>query len=196
MFSRARASIWLGIAVALMAVPAFAAEEHAGSGGMPQLNPATFAPQIFWLVVTFVALYLVMAKVALPRVGNAIETRANKISGDLDQAAKLKAQAEQVSAAYQKALADARAGAMDIGRQTAAKLAATSAERQAKLAADLTARIKSAEAEIARAKASAMANLVDVAGEAAASAATKLIGGAITSGEAANAARSVLAERG
>lgn len=195
MLSRARATIWSGFALAATALPALAAEEHAASGGMPQLNPATFAPQIFWLVVTFVLLYLIMSKVALPRVGGVIEARANKISGDLDQAAKLKAQAEQVSAAYQKALADARAGAQDIGRQTAAKLAATAAERQTKLAAELAARIKAAEAEIAHAKAAAMTNLVQVAGEAAAGAASKLVGVMVSSGEAERAAQAALAER-
>jgi F-type H+-transporting ATPase subunit b len=187
---------WL-VAGAVMAASAAYAQEHApSSGGMPQLDPATFAPQLFWLVVTFLVLYWVMSKVALPRVGSVIETRAAKISGDLDQAGRLKAQAEEVSAAYQKALADARAAAADLNRETAAKLAAVSAERQGKLAADLTARIRTAEAEIAQAKSAAMTNLVQVAGDAAASAASKLVGIDVSGGEATAAAQAVMAERG
>ena len=91
---------------------------------MPQLDTTTFVGQIFWLIVTFLALYWVMSKVALPRVGDVIANRATKIASDLDQAAKLKAQAEEVSAAYQKALADARAQATALNRETAAKLSA------------------------------------------------------------------------
>jgi F-type H+-transporting ATPase subunit b len=182
----------------LAAMPHAVAQEHgaSSSGGMPQLDPSTFAPQLFWLVVTFLALYWVMSKVALPRVGGVIANRATKIASDLDQAAKLKAQAEEVSAAYQKALADARAQATALNRETAAKMSAIANERQAKLAADLGTRIKAAEAEIANAKTAAMMNLVQVAGDAAASAAHKLVGLDVTGAEAALAAQSVLAERG
>lgn len=180
--------------LALSVAPALAAEGE--SGGMPQLNPASFAPQLFWLLITFVLLYWAMSKVALPRVGRVLESRAAKISGDLDQAARLKAEAEQVSAVYQKALADARAQATQLNRDTAARLAATAAERQAKLAGELAARIRTAEGEIAQAKTAAMANLVQVAGEAAANAAAKLVSLQVSGADAAAAAQSVLRERG
>ncbi len=75
---------------------------------MPQLDLATFPPQLIWLAITFVALYLVMAYAGLPRLGGIIERRRARIEGDLDKAQRMKAEAEAVIAAYEKALAEAR----------------------------------------------------------------------------------------
>ena len=97
-------------AAALVSGPAEAAAEH----GMPQLDISTFTPQLFWLAIWFVILYLLMAKLALPRVNRLIETRRQRREGDLARAAQLKADAEAASAAYQKALAEARAQAQAL----------------------------------------------------------------------------------
>ena len=68
----------------LAAAPALAA-----SGGMPQLNFHDFPPQLVWLLIVFAALYLVLSKVALPKVGEVLQMRADRIKGDLDRAAAL-----------------------------------------------------------------------------------------------------------
>ena len=87
---------------------------------MPQLDISTFAPQLFWLAVIFVALYIVMKTVALPQVGRAIEARRQRREEDLARAARLKAEADAANEAYQKLLATARAEAQatlrEIGR--------------------------------------------------------------------------------
>ena len=76
----------------LAAVAAEAAAEaaHQGGGGLPQLNVTTFSPQLFWLVVTFATLYFVLSKVLLPRIGEVIEERADRITRDIEAAQRLK----------------------------------------------------------------------------------------------------------
>ena len=71
---------------------------------MPQLDVTTFAPQLVWLLVWFVVLYLLMAKLGLPRIAGAIEARRQRRADDLDRAARLKTEAEAANAAYQRTL--------------------------------------------------------------------------------------------
>jgi len=72
---------------------------------MPQLDLATFPSQLVWLAITFVALYLVMTLVGLPRVGGIIAKRRDRITGDLDKAQRMKTEAEAVIAALEEGLA-------------------------------------------------------------------------------------------
>src|SRR3954454_23631235 len=97
------------------------------SGGKKQFPPfdkETFASQLVWLVITFVALYLLMSKIGLPRVGGILENRRGKIAADLVEAQRLKQQSEDAVAAYEKALAEARANAQAIASKTRDKLMA------------------------------------------------------------------------
>ncbi len=118
--------------------------------GMPQLDFATFPNQIFWLVVALVAIYLILTRVALPRIGAVLAERRGTITNDIARAEALKQQAEEAEAAYNKALADARAEAgriidktkaemqeqLDIALQKAdAEIAAKTAESERRLAA-------------------------------------------------------------
>ena len=107
---------------------------------MPQLDVSTFVPQLVWLAITFVVLYLLMAKFGLPRVNGAIEARRHRLDDDLARAAQLKAEAEAVLAAYQKTLAEARAEAQATIRETTDRFAAEAAERQRQLAEALAGR--------------------------------------------------------
>jgi F-type H+-transporting ATPase subunit b len=119
------------------------------SVGMPQLDFATFPNQIFWLVVTLVTIYLLLSRVALPRIGAVLAERRGAITNDIARAEMLKHQAEEAEAAYNKALADARAEAgriidatkaemqeqLDIALQKAdAEIAARTAESERRLA--------------------------------------------------------------
>ena len=74
---------------------------------MPQLEIPDYAPQIFWLIVTFVALLILMWAIALPRISRVLEQRQKHISGDLDQAEKLKQSAQEAMDAYENSLSDA-----------------------------------------------------------------------------------------
>src|SRR5579862_6182694 len=109
---------------------------------MPQLDISTFAPQLFWLAIWFVILYLLMAKLGLPRVVAALDARRQRREDDLAQAARLKSQAEAASAAYQRTLAQARAAAQATIKEATDRLAAAAAERQRELAAALAGQIE------------------------------------------------------
>jgi F-type H+-transporting ATPase subunit b len=106
--------------------------------GMPQINFATFPNQIFWLVVTLVVLYLILSRVALPRIGSILAERAGTITADIDAAENYKRQAAEAEAAYHKALDDARSQAHRVVE-----------EMRADIQADLDVAIQKADAEIA-----------------------------------------------
>ena len=90
------------------------AAHAAESAGMPQLDFSTWGNQIFWLIVTLVVIYLILTKIALPRVGAVLADRAGTIANDIAAAEELKQKAKEAEAAYDKALADARAEASRI----------------------------------------------------------------------------------
>jgi F-type H+-transporting ATPase subunit b len=130
---------------------------------MPQLDISTFTPQLVWLAIWFVALYLLMAKLGLPRIAAVVEARRRRREDDLARAAQMKSEAEAASAAYQKTLSDARAQAQATIKETADRLAAEGAERQRALAAALAEQIAAAERRIAATKDEALAEVRGIA---------------------------------
>ena len=145
---------------------------------MPQLDFHTFVPQLVWLAISFVLLYVLMSRVGLPRVRAAIEGRRHHLDGDLGRAAALKEEAEAALAAYQKTLADARAAAQDTLRQTGERLAAEAAKRQQELSAKLAEQIAAAEARVAAGKDQALGEIRSVAAEVGSAIVEKLTGAA------------------
>jgi F-type H+-transporting ATPase subunit b len=162
---------------------------------MPQLVPGDFTPQLVWLFITFIILYLMMAKVALPRISEVLETRAERIRDDLDKASALKTEAEAAQAAYEKALSEARNRAATTLRETTTRAAEAAAKRQGELGANLAAQTKQAETRIAQAKGQAVANLKTVAAETAREATKRLVGLDISQGDAERAAEAAMQER-
>jgi F-type H+-transporting ATPase subunit b len=156
------------------------AEAH---GNFPPFDSSTFGSQLVWLALAFGALYLLMSKVALPRVASILEERHNRVSSDLDQAAKLKAETDAAIEAYEKALADAKAKAQAIAGETNARLAAETDERRKALEADLNAKLASAEAQIVAGKTKAMSNVRGIAVDTATAIVERLMGSAPASGE-------------
>jgi F-type H+-transporting ATPase subunit b len=191
---RASGLIVTVVLAVLQTLPAFAAEEH-GSGGMPQLNPAVFLPQLFWLAIVFIGLYIVLSKVALPRVNEVFDARATRIANDLDNAAALKQQAEASMQAYEKTQIEARAKAAELVRQTEAQMAAQKAARETQLARELGERLKSAETQIASAKSAALANLTQMSSEVARAAVERLIGESIPPADAERVTAALARER-
>ena len=143
---------------------------------MPQLEMGDYAPQIFWLVVTFVALMLIMWSVGLPRIRRVIEAREGKIGGDLAEAESARGKAEAALKAYEEALTEARSKAHGVLAETQAKLTAEADALRAELDADLAARAAEAEGRIHETRAQALASLRDVAGDVARSATERLVG--------------------
>src|SRR4051812_39184884 len=119
---------------------------------MPQLDFSTFASQIFWLVLSFVVLYLLMAKLIVPRIERVIEERRSRIEGDLERASRLQAEAESVLAAYEKALAEARSQAQTVMKETTDRLNAIAAQRQAEAGARIAQHLAEAERRITEEK--------------------------------------------
>ena len=187
----ARLARWSGVAGSTLAtLTAFAGTvlaataehapgaEHGGehAGGLPQLNPASFPTQIFWLALTFAVLYYLMSKKALPRVAEVLEERQERISRDLAKAAALRDEAEAVMASVDKSVADARSQAQALVAQVAAEIEANNQARQSQLSADLAERLRQAEARIATAKDEALANVRAAATDIAQDIASKLAG--------------------
>jgi F-type H+-transporting ATPase subunit b len=163
---------------------------------VPQLDISTFTPQLIWLVITFAILYVLMATLALPRVGGIIAARRGKIDGDVEKASAMKVEAEAVLAAYERALANARQAAQASLKETTDRLSAAAAERQKVLSDKLAAETAAAEKRIADAKNAALANLKGVAADVARSAVGKLVGETIDDGRIGAAIDRAVAERG
>lgn len=162
---------------------------------MPQLDPAGFLPQLFWLVVIFLVLYLLMGRLAMPRVRRAIDARQRQRDGDLGRAAELRTQAEAALAAYETALENARSEAQANLRQTSEKMAAEAAERQRQLAADLAQQIEAAERRIAASRDQAFADIRGIAADVSRAMVEKLIGDAPDAAKMATAVDGALARR-
>lgn len=163
---------------------------------MPQFDPAFFAPQLFWLAVTFITLYIVMSKVALPKIGDVLEERQRKIDDNLDKAQQLKAEAEAAVAAYEKALADSRAHAHAVIKEASERLAKQADERTRDLNAKLAEQIKAGEARIAAAKETALANVREVALDVASATVARLAGTSPDQGKLESAVGAALKESG
>jgi F-type H+-transporting ATPase subunit b len=150
--------------------------EH--DGGFPPFNSQTFASQLMWLVICFALLYTLMARWALPRIGKLIENRQKRIADDIAEAGQLKQQSDDALAAYEKALADARARAQAIANQTRETQAAEAEAARKKVEDSLAAKVSEAEQTIAATKQAAMANVRTIAQDAAGAIVERLIGSA------------------
>jgi F-type H+-transporting ATPase subunit b len=159
-----------------MAAPTTGTQAPGGPPPFPPFLKETFASQLFWLAVCFVLLYVLMAKVALPRVGEILQARRERIAADLAEAERHKEESEAALAAYEKALADARNRAQGIANETRDKLMAEAESARKLLEADLNAKLAEAEETIAATKLAAMANVRGVAVEAARAIVQRLIG--------------------
>ena len=150
---------------------------------MPQLNPLDWAPQLIWLVITFGVLYLLMKWVALPKIGSVLEMRQGRIAGDLAEADKLRRETQEAIAAYEQALAEAKARAHGIAQEARNKLKDEVAAERAALDRDLSAKSAEAEAQIHQAKVSALKEVNAVASDTATEIVRRLIGIAPTKPE-------------
>ncbi len=161
---------------------------------MPQFDVHDFAPQLVWLLISFVVLYFIMARVALPRIGAVIEQRRDRIASDLDQADQLKRRTEEAIATYERALAEARAKAHGIAQEARDKLNAELAAERAEV--DKKIAIKTAEAEkrITAAKDAALAHVKEIATDTAGEIVNTLIGQAPSKSEVASAVGKAQAE--
>jgi len=175
-----------------------AAGDHGGAeakGGMPQLDPADFSPQLIWLAISFILLLVLMWKVALPRVSSVIEDREKRIQADLEKADRVKADADKAKAAYEKTLADARAKAQAELAAATQAIQANTGKRDAAFMSQLTQRTKTAEDAIGAAKNKAMGDVRNVAAEVAAAVIGKIAGAEASVAEISGAVDAVAGRR-
>lgn len=139
----------------------------AAEAGMPQLDFATFPNQIFWLVVTLIVIYLILSRVALPRIASVLAERQGTITSDIAAAEDLKAKAAEAEEAYKQALADAKAEAQKIAAEARAEIQADLDVATAKADAEIAAKAAESEKAIAEISAGAIDSIRDVAQDAA-----------------------------
>ena len=136
---------------------------EASSGGMPQLDFSTWGNQIFWLVLALIAIYLILSRVALPRIAAILAERQGTISNDIAAAEDLKSKAADAEAAYDKALVDARAEAQNIIAQSKADMQADLDKAIAKADAQIAKKSAESEKAISEIRAGALENVKAVA---------------------------------
>jgi F-type H+-transporting ATPase subunit b len=146
----------------------------------PPFDSTTFASQFLWLAITFVLLYWLVAKIAIPRIAGILAERQGRISGDLQAAEQAKANSEAARLGYEKALADARASGFAIA-EAARNDAKTAADAERKgIEANLAAKLAEAEARIAGIKSEALSGVGAIAGEATEAIVKALVGTDVT----------------
>lgn len=152
------------------------ADMNEGASAFPPFESSNFASELIWLALSFGLLYLLMSKIALPRVENILQTRAAKLTGDIGEANAFRKRAEEAAAAHEKTIADARAKAQALAQETHARLNAEADAKRHALESDLNAKLAAAEGQIVDTKAKAMANVESIANDAAAAIVERITG--------------------
>jgi F-type H+-transporting ATPase subunit b len=182
------------------AAPA-AGETHTETGTpgahptFPPFDPKWYPSLLLWLVITFVIFYIVMQKVVIPRVGGILESRHARISQDVEEASRLKAEADAAVETYESELAAARAKANAIGTQARDAAKAKAEQDRRAIEASLSEKLKAAEARIAEVKQKAFADVGTIAEETATSVVEHLIGGAAPKADITAAVADISAKR-
>jgi len=154
-------------------------EAHGGahdSGVFPPFDPATFPSQLLWLAITFGLLYVLMSRLALPRLGGILENRKALIDADLAAADADRQKTDAAIAAYEKALAEAKAKAQGIATETRSAIQADLASKRNAVETELSAKVSAAEARIAQTKAEALTHVDDIATETAQAVVGQIVG--------------------
>jgi len=173
-------------------VPAFA-EESAENIGFPQLKQVdTFAGQVFWLAVSFLVLFALMSKVALPKVGSVLEQRHKQRADDLSEAEHTNAEAAKIRHAYEASLAKSQAAAQALITAAEHEIAAKMAAGNATFGENARKRVVAAEDTIAKAKQNALGSLADISADIAAEMAGRVAGLQVSKADAKQAVTTLM----
>jgi F-type H+-transporting ATPase subunit b len=155
-------------------------ETHAGTEAhsevFPPFDPSTFPSQLLWLAITFAALYFVLSRLALPRITRVLEDRKAIIDGDIAAADASRQKTDAAIAAYEAALASAKAKAQTIANQSRDDIHADIAAKRGAVEADLAGKLAEAEARIAATKSEALTHVDEIATETAQTVVVQLLG--------------------
>ncbi|MCU0790085.1 MAG: F0F1 ATP synthase subunit B [Nitratireductor sp.] len=166
---------------------AHGAEGGHGGGAFPPFDPASFASQLLWLAITFGIFYLLMARVAIPRLGSILHSRKARIDQDISEANRLRDEAEHASAAYELELTEARNRAGSIGAKARDEAKAAAEAERHRVEAELNARLAEAEERIAAIKSKAMKEVGTIASDTTSTIVRELLGTKVTDAEIAAA---------
>jgi F-type H+-transporting ATPase subunit b len=170
-----------------MAEPAAAGTAVASDGGhgkaFPPLDPGTFAPQLVWLALSFGLLYILLKRTALPRIGELIEERKERVRRDLEQAEKLKIDTEQALDNYERALGEARARASTLAKDVRERLNADIQQQRAVVDQQIAGDLAAAEKRIGEMKDKALAGVSDIAADVAGAIVARLTGKQVSKDE-------------
>ncbi len=165
------------------------------AGGLPQLDLTTWPTQLFWLVVSFVVMYVLMSTLVTPRIRTVLEDRQQTISSDLQKAREADTQVNEMRADYEASLASARSEAAEKARDAVNQAKATAEKAEAMTAAKLNRKLKTAETKFAKMREDAMSNIDKVAAEIAAETVSHLTGVKPTKTAVSNSLKATLAAR-
>jgi len=153
----------------------YADKAFGSEAGMPQLNPEFWAAQIFWLILIFTSLYLIISKIFLPKITYSIENRKSKIVNDLNEANKLKENAEEKLKEYNKIIQDSKNEAKKIAANSKKKLDRDIKNKKQKFSDEIEKELITAEKEIKDLKKSSLSNISKIAAETSAEIVKKII---------------------
>jgi len=168
-------------------------EQPAHKGGFPPFDTKTFPSQLFWLAITFSLLFVVLWRIAGPLISDTIATRRKQIDDDVAVAQSARTSADAASAAYQTALAGARARAQTMAEENRKRMAGEVDKAKAAADAEAQAGLARAEQAIAQTRIAAKTHVTQAAQDAAAAIVARLIGETVSAEEAAAAVRAVSA---
>lgn len=155
-------------------------EAHGGdypaAGVFPPFDSSTFGSQLLWLAISFAALYFLMSRVALPRIGEILEVRRDRIEGDLAEAERLRQKTDQAIEAYETELATAKQKAHTIAEETREAISKDLDAKRAEVETDLAKKMATAESRIQATKTEALAHVEEIAGDTAHAIVTNILG--------------------
>ncbi|MBX3569067.1 MAG: F0F1 ATP synthase subunit B [Rhizobiaceae bacterium] len=160
------------------------------SGGFPPFDSSTYPSQILWLAITFGLFYVFLKKVVLPRLGGIIEVRRDRIAQDLEQAARMKEEADAAVAAYEQELTEAKASANTIGQKARDEARSGAEAERKRVEADLDRKLGESEKRIADIKAKALGEVDTIASDTATAIIERLVGGKVDQAAVAAAVKS------
>ncbi len=164
--------------------------EHGAKAPFPPFQTETFASQLLWLAITFGVFYLLMSKVALPRISSILETRSDRIAQDIEEANRLKEESDEAIAAYEQELAEAKSNAHTIAQDARDTAKAEVEAKRSKVEANLATKITEAETRIASIKSKAMGEVGSIAEDTTNALVSQLLGGKYSKAEIAAAVAS------
>ncbi|MDC1475914.1 F0F1 ATP synthase subunit B [Pelagibacteraceae bacterium] len=149
---------------------------YGSEAGMPQLNPEFWAAQVFWLILIFSILYFSVWKIFLPRIAYSIENRKSRIVNDLNDAEKLKENAEKKLKDYYQIIEKSKKEAITIIKDSSKKLDQDIEKKKKKLNEELEKELIATETEIKELKKSSLLNISKIAAETTPEIIKKIIG--------------------